>query len=612
MIIFISLIYFVTIIYIWFNFRRKCFSAFWEFGLEIFEMGLRLLSIFAIYDSVSKHLVDLFMVLTFFKIVFYVLVEPKLLPHFFDWITSEEIQRSYGILNQTMVIGAKLVFYVGMYIYRDYDFMLSKIIEKRQWQSQQDRFYLNSSLVHACATGNLTKVTCLLENFKYVNDSDYGNKAVHEAARNGHMEVLKVLVVHFGDAFDVNLNDCYGNTGDTAIHLAIRSGNVNSVKYLLQQFKDVFDINVSNSTRLGGDTVLHMAASDKDVNMVKALLEHYKDVIDVNKPNNAGDTAIHLATRLRNVNVVKYLLQQFKDIFNINVSNATFNGNTVLHLAARYGTVDMVKAMLEHYKDVIDVNKPNNAGDTAIHLATSFGYLPIVQVLLSNFGMNIDLNLHNKSGLGPLDIAIRKGNRNIVELFIYKTSSPVQVSLLIIAIEQYQPDLAKLIHGKIQKLFKDDIEIRASLSRYFDLSKELLKKNLRQDQRTRFIKDLRVYEIGITKLLKTKYGNVTLLTNYESEPIKEDLQDVAKIIELKNIKQEIASILECPVCFESMNSSRKILACSNDHLICSKCEAKTSINQCPQCREDFIKIKPKRRISCEKIAAIIFHKDNQH
>jgi ankyrin repeat protein len=351
-----------------------------------------------------------------------------------------------------------------------------------------------TELLHACANGDLQEVKYRLKIFKYdITISDFnhfGRDAVFAAARTGHMEVLKVLVVHFGDAFDVNQTNGFG---ETVVHLAYGDGHVNIVKYLLQQFKD-FDINVSSfgDTYFGlGDTVLHMAARAGHVNIVKVMLEHYKDAIDVNKTNH--------------------------------------NGDTFLHRAARNGHVNIVKVMLEHYKDAIDVkfvNKHNRAGYTAIYLATLFDSLPIVQVLLSNFGTNIDVNVRKKSSL--LDIAISNGNRNIVELFFFKTSSPVKVSSFIYAIERKKYDLVKLIHGKIHKLFKDDIEIIDLFSRYFELSKEVLKKipatsnNLQQ---------LRIITIIIKKELRTKYGNVnvnvTLLTNDESEPIEEELHDVA-------------------------------------------------------------------------------------
>jgi hypothetical protein len=89
-------------------------------------MGLRGWSIAAFYYSSKVHNKN-FLYLTIIKIVvWFVLMKIHIrtsdlfvtrqyeLNLFFDWITSEEIQRSYGILNQTMVIGAKLVFYVGV------------------------------------------------------------------------------------------------------------------------------------------------------------------------------------------------------------------------------------------------------------------------------------------------------------------------------------------------------------------------------------------------------------------------------------------------------------------------------------------------------------------
>jgi hypothetical protein len=75
---------------------------------------------------------------------------------------------------------------------------------------------------------------------------------------------------------------------------------------------------------------------------------------------------------------------------------------------------------------------------------------------------------------------------------------------------------------------------------------------------------------------------------------------------------EIATELNCPVCFEDMNSSYRIFACSNDHLICARCLAKESIIECPQCREDFMRFRPKRQFKMEKIAEIVFRHLVEH
>ena len=49
---------------------------------------------------------------------------------------------------------------------------------------------------------------------------------------------------------------------------------------------------------------------------------------------------------------------------------------------------------------------------------------------------------------------------------------------------------------------------------------------------------------------------------------------------------EVASILECPVCLDTMVRVR-IYQCRNGHNVCERCSANPSLVSCPQCREPY-------------------------
>ena len=49
---------------------------------------------------------------------------------------------------------------------------------------------------------------------------------------------------------------------------------------------------------------------------------------------------------------------------------------------------------------------------------------------------------------------------------------------------------------------------------------------------------------------------------------------------------EVASILECPVCLETMVRVR-IYQCRNGHNVCERCSTNPSLVSCPQCREPY-------------------------
>ena len=50
-------------------------------------------------------------------------------------------------------------------------------------------------------------------------------------------------------------------------------------------------------------------------------------------------------------------------------------------------------------------------------------------------------------------------------------------------------------------------------------------------------------------------------------------------------QEEIISILECPVCLETMR--RRIFQCRNGHNVCENCSANPALTTCPQCREPY-------------------------
>ena len=70
----------------------------------------------------------------------------------------------------------------------------------------------------------------------------------------------------------------------------------------------------------------------------------------------------------------------------------------------------------------------------------------------------------------------------------------------------------------------------------------------------------------------------------------------------ERVHEELKEFLECSICFEEYGEG-PILACRNDHWICSGCHPRNAI--CPWCREDIQREAPRRCRTSEKILRLI-------
>ena len=102
--------------------------------------------------------------------------------------------------------------------------------------------------------------------------------------------------------------------------------------------------------------------------------------------------------------------------------------------------------------------------------------------------------------------------------------------------------------------------------------------------------DLQVYKNILMKALITENR-----VGHTEEDGDKDIHENAEVI--KAILKEF----ECPVCFDIMLPPKKIGACSKDHYLCGTCIMSLTNRRCPECREDFNRIKPTRRRKAEKI-----------
>jgi ankyrin repeat protein len=240
----------------------------------------------------------------------------------------------------------------------------------------------------------------LLCNQLNVNGKDeYGDTALHTAARRGKVNVLKALLTHNQLKIDAT-----NNRGLTALHVAAYGDCVDIVKALLADSR----LNL-NATDKDGEIALNIAARLGNVDMVKALLANSQ--LNVNAKDKGGTTALHAAAYRGKVDVVKTLLADSR----LDVNAKDKWGDTALHTAAYRGKVDLVKILLADSR--LDVNaKKDECGDTALHTAAYRGKVDVVNTLLT----------HNKLKIGATD----SNGRTALHLAAYRSEVDVVNALL--------------------------------------------------------------------------------------------------------------------------------------------------------------------------------------
>ncbi|XP_065863170.1 uncharacterized protein [Euphorbia lathyris] len=246
--------------------------------------------------------------------------------------------------------------------------------------------------------------------------------ALHEAARNNHLKVVKLLThqdPHFAymgnDSEETPLylaavkgylyvviellHTCTsvafgGPSGKTALHAAVMSGNRGIVLEILQKKKQLA-VEVDEN----GWTPLHYAAYGHGkffgtCVIVQRLLEHDKSaayIVDIERKR----TALHMAACQGNVRIMREIIAKCPDCCELTDSR----GWNVVHYAVISKSDEALQLLLRNSSLIDLISEKDVNGNTPLHLlAVSRPYMP-----LFSFDGEDDLNAFYKQNISSRD-----------------------------------------------------------------------------------------------------------------------------------------------------------------------------------------------------------------
>ena len=205
-----------------------------------------------------------------------------------------------------------------------------------QHDIQQYRDKNGSSLLHyAAGCDDIEICKYLLQLNMNANIQSTNNKRtpLHWAARNGHLDICKLLVIGYKVPVDTLAK------GDvTPLELSIWQCHLTTAIYLVEEL----GANPHHPNSWGCTTAHWLGKSPmNDVELVRQACDwlFIQCKVEYNSPNNHGQTPLHKAAYAGNLTVVQYLVEQFGVVDDIRDNH----GNTAADCAERSQNNELAK-----------------------------------------------------------------------------------------------------------------------------------------------------------------------------------------------------------------------------------------------------------------------------
>nr|XP_045619132.1 poly [ADP-ribose] polymerase tankyrase-1-like [Procambarus clarkii] len=286
--------------------------------------------------------------------------------------------------------------------------------------------------VHLAAqAGHLEVLKLLLLHLPHGTAEVKGEKLVHWASKGGHVKIL-----HYLKTTKCNLRATTKGTRRTALHLAADNGNLDAVKWLVEQglsldhrdadgftAKDLAEHEGHREVELYLQQVLvpqrpkttpqeskflHAAANGK----LPTVVELLDAKVNVDCKDQQGRSAVQLACAAGYLQVVKLLVARGAQL-----NDHDDEGNTATHLAAEGGHLAILRVLRDNQCDLSSIN---NEDDSPLHFAARSSKLHVIKWLLDQ---GVEANETNAQGYTAEDIAREKKCMEAVSMLTAHTKA---------------------------------------------------------------------------------------------------------------------------------------------------------------------------------------------
>jgi ankyrin repeat protein len=242
------------------------------------------------------------------------------------------------------------------------------------------------SAAHIAARENRLEILQLLYNYDrtILESKDHrGASPLHSSAQKGQGDCVRWMLKNGGSVFQRDFD------GASAVHYAASNGHLEILKELVP-----LESNVAREQTYNGETPVYFAAQEGRLNCLQWLIESGDG--DPNQTANDGMNPFHAAVQSGQLEAAKWLLESG----HCKITSKTLDGGTAVHFAAAKGHVAILEWMFKN--SLTDGTERDEFGTTPVHDAAEEGQLDCLRVFYEN---GVDLNMKDLDGFTPRVLA---------------------------------------------------------------------------------------------------------------------------------------------------------------------------------------------------------------